>query len=290
MARGRMLDRRISKSKKLRDLKTNRARVLYFMIYPHLDCEGRYSGDPEEIKEDCCPKLKYSFKQIAESIIDLANVGLLILYEDEDENPYIEFTKFEPFQHGMRKDREAPSSIPSSQDVQINSGVTPALYLRLSLSLMKEGKKEEIYFDFKERQFFNIKNEDIEGWKDAYPDCDTRAELKKMREWLLANPEKKKKNYRRFIVNWLIRTQEKGGTKKEYQISQAGKSSYVPTEKELQLKKLLEDTEKKLHEKYKGEIKKAQREGDKQGFDNIQNKIKEELAEFSQKYHEQAPL
>ncbi|GAH01811.1 unnamed protein product, partial [marine sediment metagenome] len=33
-------------------------------------------------------------------------------------------------------------------------------------------------------------------------------------EWLLANPDKRKKNYRRFIVNWLTRTQDKGGSEK----------------------------------------------------------------------------
>lgn len=224
MARGRMIDKRIGKSKKLARLKSDRSRVLYFMIYPHLDCEGRFTGDPEEIREDCCPKLKYSFKRIAESIIDLANVGLLILYEDENGRPFIQYTKFDCFQIGMRKEREAPSSIPSPQDTPANVGLTPALYIRLNLSLRKEGRKEEIYFDFKERKFFNIKDEDIQGWQDAYPACDVDSELRKMREWLLANPEKKKKNYRRFIVNWLIRTQDKGGTKKEYTASQVGKS------------------------------------------------------------------
>lgn len=224
MARGRMIDKRISKSKKIANLKNDRSRVLYFMMLPHLDQAGRIVGDPEEIKEDCCPKLKYSIQKIAESIIDLANSGLLILYEDEEERPFIEYKKFECFQHGMRKDREAPSSIPSPQSVRTNSGSTPAVYLRLNLSLKKELKKEEVCFDFDKRKFLNIKDEDIIGWKEAYPACDVTAELKKMREWLLANPEKKKKNYRRFIVNWLIRTQEKGGTKKEYQISQIGKT------------------------------------------------------------------
>jgi len=212
-----MIDKRISKSNKFKYLKSDRSRVLYFMIYPHLDCEGRFSGDPEEIKDDCCPRLRYSIRKIAESIIDLANVGLLILYEDEEERPFIQYTKFGIFQHGMRKEREAPSLIPLPQENPSSSGSTPALYLRLSLSLKKEGKKEEIYFDFKERRFFNIKDEDIQGWRDAYPACDVQAELKKTREWLLANPEKKKKNYRRFIVNWLIRTQDKGGTKSSHE-------------------------------------------------------------------------
>lgn len=222
MARGRMIDKRIGKSKKLAKLKHDMSRVLYFMILPHLDCEGRYSGDPEDIKEDCCPKLRYSIRRIAESIIELANVGLLTLYEN-GETPYIEYTKYDSFQI-LRKDRESPSSIPSPQETLENSGRTPALYLRLNLSLRKEGKKEEIYFDFKERQFFNIKDEDFLGWRDAYPACDVDSEIRKMREWLLANPEKKKKNYRRFIVNWLIRTQDKGGSRKEYKTSQVGKS------------------------------------------------------------------
>jgi len=71
-----------------------------------------------------------------------------------------------------------------------------------------------IEFDFKNRKWLSIKIEDKSGWLAAYPACDINLELHKMREWLLANPEKKKKNYRRFIVNWLIRTQDKGGSQK----------------------------------------------------------------------------
>ena len=281
MARGRMIDKRISKSKKIAALKSDRSRVLYFMIYPHLDCEGRITGDPEEIKEDCCPKLNYSVKKIAESIIELANVGLLTLFEDENEVPYIEFTKYESFQI-IRKDREAPSPIPSPQETPANSGRTPALYLRLSLSLRKEGKKEEIYFDFKERKFFNIKDKDIEGWKEAYPACDITGELRKMREWLLANPDKKKKNYRRFIVNWLIRTQDKGGTRKEYKVSQVGGSEYSPTDTEKERQKSIEAYRAELLKKYKPEIDKAKRTKDFDRLNDIENTINTEVAQKSQ--------
>ena len=283
MARGRMIDKRISKSKKLAELKNDRSRVLYFMIYPHLDCEGRYSGDPEELKEDCCPKLKYSIQKIAESIIDLANVGLLNLYEDEYERPFIEYTKFECFQHGLRKDREAPSSILPPQDGRTNSGVTPALYLRLSLSLKKEGKKEEICFDFKERAFLNIKDEDFSGWKEAYPACDIQAELKKMREWLLANPDKKKKNYRRFIVNWLIRTQDKGGTKQEFKTSQIGKSTKPRTLEQMRFAERHQKKRDELYEEHQEEIANARVKGDTKAHEAITEKIREKLAEWSAK-------
>jgi len=113
-----MIDKRISKSDKLAALPHDRSRVLYFMIYPHLDVKGRYSGDPRDIKEDCCPRLSYSLKAIAESLIELHAVGLLILYE-VDSRPYIQYTRFEDFQAGLRSGREAKSEIPEC------SGPTP---------------------------------------------------------------------------------------------------------------------------------------------------------------------
>ena len=214
MARGRMIDKRIAKSKKLAALKHDRSRVLYFMILPHLDVEGKFTGDPEEIKEDCCPKLKYSVMKIAESIIELADAELLKLYE-VDYRPFIKYIKFDDFQIGIRKDKEAPSRIPNPG--RTKDEPTPSLYLSLRLSLrkLKEGSKSDVIeFDFEKREWMNIKIEDKSGWLAAYPVCDIDLELFKMREWLLANPDKRKKNYRRFIVNWLTRTQDKGGSEK----------------------------------------------------------------------------
>jgi len=217
-----MIDKRISKSKKLATLKIDRSRVLYFMIYPHLDCEGRFTGDPEEIKEDCVPKLRYSIRKIAESVVDLHDVGLLILYEDKDENPYVEFTKFEPFQHGMRKDREAPSEIPSPRDIRTNSGPTPALYLSLSVKV-KEGRKEDIKinYDFDSSAWKNITEKDTKLWAEAYPACDIKHELLAMADWLESNPEKRKSNYRAFISRWLKKQQDQGGSDKSKKPSQA---------------------------------------------------------------------
>lgn len=63
----------------------------------------------------------------------------------------------------------------------------------------------KIKFDFKEGIWIGIENKDKKRWQDTYPYCDVELELKKMADWLLSNPNKKKKNYRRFITNWLSR-------------------------------------------------------------------------------------
>lgn len=72
---------------------------------------------------------------------------------------------------------------------------------------------QKIFFNFATKKWDGITAEDEKGWVETYPACNIEIELRRMREWLLANPEKKKKNYRRFIVNWLARSQDNGGTK-----------------------------------------------------------------------------
>lgn len=69
-----------------------------------------------------------------------------------------------------------------------------------------------IMFSFETRKFEGITEEILAGWKDAYPAVDVVQQLKAMREWILANPSKKKANWGRFIVNWLAKSQEKGGS------------------------------------------------------------------------------
>lgn len=68
-------------------------------------------------------------------------------------------------------------------------------------------------YSFPKGEFEGIQKSDVEAWSKAYPACDIKAELLKMAEWIKANPAKgKKSNYRRFIVNWLSRSQDRGGT------------------------------------------------------------------------------
>jgi len=52
-------------------------------------------------------------------------------------------------------------------------------------------------------------------WAEAYPAMGgidgVRQEMAQAREWLEANPSQRKTNLKRFVVNWLKRSQERGG-------------------------------------------------------------------------------
>ena len=71
--------------------------------------------------------------------------------------------------------------------------------------------KDKINFDFESLKWEGISVDQVKFWEAAYPDCDVIDILtKKMTSWLDANPQKaNKKNWKRFIVNWLSRQQER---------------------------------------------------------------------------------
>jgi len=74
-------------------------------------------------------------------------------------------------------------------------------------------KYSELIFNFEKQEWENITDKDRERWEKTYPACDIEFELNKMADWLISNPNKKKKKYRAFISRWLSRVQESGGTK-----------------------------------------------------------------------------
>jgi len=119
-----MLKKAISRSRKLAELQTDSARLLYTWLIPHLDIEGRFYGDPSVIRGSIVPRLEtYTDKKIIEYLQDMQKVELIFWYEIEGDL-YLQFTVFEKHQT-LRKDRESQSQIPAP--LPDNSGITPGL-------------------------------------------------------------------------------------------------------------------------------------------------------------------
>ena len=158
MAEGRMLKRNISESRRLAELKTDSARLLWTWIIPFLDSEGRFYASPEMIKGKIVPRLPgFTLKNIPTYINDMARVGLIILYSSDGEK-LLQFRKFDTFQK-IKKDREAaPLPAPTDQDmVRSKSGVgqdeieiesrPPVSNLReVNLKKEKDALFEDFYF------------------------------------------------------------------------------------------------------------------------------------------------
>jgi uncharacterized protein YdaU (DUF1376 family) len=64
--------------------------------------------------------------------------------------------------------------------------------------------------------FSGISEQDRSEWARAYPGAELERELAKAHAWLRANPKKAgKRNWRLFVVRWLARCQDNGGTTRE---------------------------------------------------------------------------
>ena len=143
MAKGRMLKTRIARSKKMGQLNDDSARLLYLMLLPHTDIKGRIEADPVLIRNFYMPYfLDWNESKIQTKLEDLHAVGLIVLYNIEDEQ-YLQFTRFEDFQ-SLRASRESESGIPEPP-LQDNSRSAPALSkVKLSkVKLIKNGGRFE---------------------------------------------------------------------------------------------------------------------------------------------------
>jgi hypothetical protein len=68
----------------------------------------------------------------------------------------------------------------------------------------KGHKQEDIY----KCEFFSVTEKQHKTYKKAYPRVNPLDEYLKMTAWLVSNPKKRKKNYPRFINNWLSKAQQ----------------------------------------------------------------------------------
>ncbi len=129
MAEGRMLKKKIATSRRLAELKTDSARLLWTWLLPFLDVEGRYHASPEIIKGTIFPRISFfTTRKIKTCLENLEQVGLISIYSVNGDQ-FLEFSNFKDNQT-LRLDREKPSSIPAKpqipEQLPDNSRSTPA--------------------------------------------------------------------------------------------------------------------------------------------------------------------
>jgi predicted phage replisome organizer len=117
----------------------------------------------------------------------------------------------------VKKFREKQLALQSLQCNDMKQKCNDNIEVEEEIDLEKEKDKRpssvKILFDFDTGLWEHVSDELTCTWAEVYPACNVERELSKMAEWLMANPTKRKSNYRRFITNWLMRTQDRGGTR-----------------------------------------------------------------------------
>ena len=116
MARGRFVSQEITKDKKINNLSNDTSRLAFTWLLTMTDCEGRTYGDPAIVRSMVFPRRSdVTVEQMETYIQEWCDSGMVIWYESEGDM-WISFPNFEKHQVGLRKDKEAPSVIPTQPE------------------------------------------------------------------------------------------------------------------------------------------------------------------------------
>jgi hypothetical protein len=142
MAKGRMLQNRISKSQKMACLSSDTVRLLYTWMLSHLDINGNFYADPVMVNNLVFTRLGHSIKVVSSALDELADKGLILRYQVNGEI-YLNYPDFKEKQPSLHPAREGIPDIPnvSVESLINNSCVTHTQYK------VKESKVKEVVND-----------------------------------------------------------------------------------------------------------------------------------------------
>ncbi|MFH2061238.1 MAG: hypothetical protein ABIJ59_20425 [Pseudomonadota bacterium] len=144
MAKGRMLQNRISKSKKMAGLSNDTVRLLYTWMLPHLDVNGNFYADPVMVNNLVFTRLGHSVKVIASALDELSDKGLIIRYQINGEI-YLNYPDFLEKQPYLNPAREGLPDIPTLTEESLvsNSGVITEFCLPSKVKISKDNINAE---------------------------------------------------------------------------------------------------------------------------------------------------
>jgi len=187
------------------------ARLLFAGLWCLADREGRLEDRPMRIKADLFP---YETVTIEKWLNELQRKGFLVRYEVKGAK-YIQILNFK--KHQNPHIHEQKSTIPAPE----MHGASPASSLipdSLNPDPLEECTEPPapapfVTLTLNDKSEYPIFEDQIAEWQGLYPAVDVRQELRNMRGWCIANPQKRKtkSGILRFVTSWLAKEQNKGG-------------------------------------------------------------------------------
>ena len=168
---------------------TSIAQSMFILIKPQIDANNqRY----ENGKKGGAPKGNQNARKI--------------FTEDNQKQPLVD----------LKNNQKQPNdNVNDNENVNVNHNVNENVDIggepeHCSDSSLTEPAVMQIVLN--DKSFFDITQKQADEWKELFPAVDVMQELRKMKAWCDANPERRKtrRGVNRFIVSWLGKEQDKG--------------------------------------------------------------------------------
>jgi len=201
MARRRMIEVSISKDKDFNSL-SEFAQLLYLKTLPHTDDFGRMEGDPETLKIIVDGFSKRKISDYERAIAEIASKNLWLWYETDEGKKIIQYSPiaFERINAFLIKKRGNPEYPEFNKDLYKSISVDIHIISNKYKAISKKIKDTEETISYKDGRLI-IPNGIREEFNATFSRQRVDSEIPAMEKWLKFN--KPKKDYKRFIFNWL---------------------------------------------------------------------------------------
>jgi len=211
------------------DALTPLAETLFYRLLVTVDDFGRYDGRPALVKAQCFPLKDLTPAKCSALLTELQDNKLIEVYT-VDGKPYLQILKWDNVPRA--KESKFPQIDRACIHMRASENNSPA-YVPLTGTGTETGNRKPetdicaepqsdstqstpslIDLPLVDKTEFAITGDQVNEWMAAYPAVDVMQELRKMRQWCIANPRKAKtrKGVLRFVTQWLASQQDKGGS------------------------------------------------------------------------------
>lgn len=214
--------------------------VLFYRLIVNCDDFGRFDGRAAVVKNRLFPlKENLTLKTVENALHGLASAGLIALYVFEGkrflylptwgkyQTQRAKVSKFPSPDDGkqadeiIRKQMNADVPVFENRESRIEFAIRDA---EDSAEPQAASTPPAISLPLNDGTEFPVAVEQCQEWAGLYPAVDVIQQLRNMKGWLDANPAKRKtkRGINAFIVRWLAKEQDKGGS----QYGRAAKPGY----------------------------------------------------------------
>ena len=180
------------------------ARDLWVRLLVNADDHGYFHGNAQLVASACFPLQPNARK--CEQLLSELQAGQLIVRYDSGGKQYLAICQWYERPRSRPKFPEPPEA--ACKQLQALANSCEQLHVSTTTTTTTTIAPSAIAFDA-ELGWTGISAEDRSQWAAAYPAIDIEVELAKARLWVTSNPKNRKSNWRRFLVGWFARSQER---------------------------------------------------------------------------------